>query len=152
MTNSPNTLSDDETAALNEALDDEYKALATYEQVIADFGEIRPFINIAESEGRHIDALRGCFERYGVTVPESSWEGRAPRFNSVGEACRAGVDAEVENGAMYDRLLQSTERADLIEVLQNLQRASQENHLAAFQRCADRSDGGGRGRRLRGRP
>ena len=32
--------------ALLDALNDEYKALATYQKVIEQFGEIRPFTNI----------------------------------------------------------------------------------------------------------
>ncbi len=37
-----NTLTDAEIRALDEALDDEYQAWATYDQVIADFGEVAP--------------------------------------------------------------------------------------------------------------
>ncbi len=36
--------------ALGEALDDEYKARATYRVVISKFGKIRPFVNILESD------------------------------------------------------------------------------------------------------
>jgi ribosome-associated toxin RatA of RatAB toxin-antitoxin module len=42
--------------APNEALDDEYRACATSDQVIADFGEVRPFSNIRRAAARHIDA------------------------------------------------------------------------------------------------
>ena len=45
---------------LIEAIDDEYKARATYRLVIREFGEIRPFINIVEAESRHIEALLPC--------------------------------------------------------------------------------------------
>lgn len=47
-----NHLSETESRMLNEALDDEYLAWATYDQVIADFGEVRPFSNIRAAEGR----------------------------------------------------------------------------------------------------
>jgi hypothetical protein len=50
-------LSHPEITALNEALDDEYQAWATYDQVITDFGDVMPFVNIRASEARHIDAL-----------------------------------------------------------------------------------------------
>lgn len=50
-----------ERQALGDALDDEYKSYATYRQVIADHGPIRPFINIVEAEARHIGALRALF-------------------------------------------------------------------------------------------
>ncbi len=44
-------LTETEIVALNEALDDEYRALATYDQVIADFGDALPFNNIREAMG-----------------------------------------------------------------------------------------------------
>jgi len=50
-------LNENEVRALHEALDDEYRAFATYDQVIHDFGSVRPFINIRAAENRHIDAL-----------------------------------------------------------------------------------------------
>ena len=43
-----------ELAALHEALEDEYRAWATYDQVIRDFGEVRPFSNIREAEARPV--------------------------------------------------------------------------------------------------
>jgi hypothetical protein len=58
-----------EIQALHDALDDEYKAWATYNQVIADFGEVRPFINIRDAEGRHIEALQRLFVRYALVIP-----------------------------------------------------------------------------------
>ena len=42
-------LNQTEIGALSEALDDEYRAWATYDQVIRDFGEVRPFDNVLES-------------------------------------------------------------------------------------------------------
>lgn len=50
-------LSETEIHALNEALDDEYRAFAAYDQVLADFGEAPPFSNIRDAEGRLIDTL-----------------------------------------------------------------------------------------------
>jgi hypothetical protein len=136
-----------EIDALLEALDDEYKAWTTYGQVIHDLGPVRPFINIVESEARHIEALRALFERHGIAVPGNPWAGRAPRFASLREACQAGVEAEVENAALYERLMRSTEREDILAVFENLRRASQERHLPAFRRGAERGEGGrGRGR------
>ncbi|PIE42699.1 MAG: DUF2202 domain-containing protein, partial [Gammaproteobacteria bacterium] len=52
--------------ALIEALDDEYKARATYRYVIDTFGPVRPFINIVNAETRHIQALIPLFHKYGV--------------------------------------------------------------------------------------
>lgn len=136
-------LNDAERQALRDALDDEYRAWATYDQVIRDFGPERPFINIREAEARHIEALRTLFQRYGLDMPENTWPGRVPRFANTQEACQAGVDAEVANAALYERLMRSTSRQDILTVFGNLQRASQERHLPAFRRCAMRGPGGG---------
>jgi hypothetical protein len=89
-------------------------------------------------------------------VPENPWLGKVTRFASRQAACEAGVTAEIANGEMYERLLESTQRPDILTVLRSLQEASQERHLPAFQRCAQRSAGGGGGARRhmhgRGRP
>ena len=134
------TLSETEVSALHEALDDEFKAIATYDGVLADFGDVRPFTNIVQAERRHVRALAATFDRYGLPLPADTWPDRAPRYESIRAACAAGVEAEIENGAMYDRLIAVTTHADIIEVFENLQRASQENHLAAFRRCTARYD------------
>ena len=139
-----------EIDALHAALDDEYRAWATYDQVIADFGEVPPFSNIREAEARHIEALRGLFDRYGLSLPANPWRGKVMRYASRQEACAAGVAAEIENAALYERLLASTQRPDILTVFRNLQEASQQRHLPAFQRCVERgSGGGGRGGRRR---
>jgi len=75
-------LDESEIRALHEALDDEYRAWATYDQVIADFGEVRPFINIREAEARHMAALQRLFARYASLHPalrrarQRRWMGR----------------------------------------------------------------------------
>ncbi len=140
-------LTEVERRALHDALDDEYRAWATYDQIVHDLGPERPFVNIVEAEARHIAALRSLFERYGLEVPENPWPGRVPRFASVREACAAGIEAEVENTALFDRLMRSTHREDILAVFRNLQRASQERHLPAFRRCATRGQGRGAGAR-----
>lgn len=124
-----------ELAALHEALDDEYRAWATYDQVIRDFGEVRPFINIREAEARHMQALTSLFNSYGIPVPKNNWPGQVTKYKSVHEACAKGVAAEIENGRMYERLLKSTDRSDILTVFRHLQEASQQRHLPAFQRC-----------------
>jgi len=146
-----NSLTEIEIQVLNEALDDEYHAWATYDQVIADFGEVRPFSNIREAEARHINALCTLFAHYGLAVPENPWPGKVARYASLQAACEAGVTAEIANGEMYERLLGASLRPDIVTVLRNLQEASQQRHLAAFRRCAQRFAGGGAGRHRGGR-
>ncbi|MDV3238125.1 MAG: hypothetical protein LOY58_04670 [Gammaproteobacteria bacterium] len=59
----------------------------------------------------------------------------ASASSDVREPCRAPT-------SMYDRLLTTTERPDILTVLSNLQEASQQRHLPTFQQCVR---GGGRG-------
>ena len=136
---------------LNEALDDEYKAMATYRAVLARFGDVRPFSRIVEAEARHAAALLRQFERLGLDPIPDRWDGRVEAPASLDDACAAGVEAEIENAEMYDRLLARTEDPEVRAVLHNLRRASQENHLPAFRRCLERGhDGGGHGGGHRG--
>ena len=126
-------------AALTEALEDEYKARATYNKVIETFGPIRPFINIVEAEGRHAAALLRQFERLGLQPPGDEWAGRIEAPSSIAAACEAAVAAEIANAAMYDRLLAVVDDPAVRNVLLNLQDASQNRHLPAFRRCLERS-------------
>lgn len=141
------TLTAAEINALHEALDDEHQSWAIYDQVISDFGEVRPFINIRDAEARHIDALSRLFVRYNLTIPDNPWIGKVERYSSVQEACTAAVAAEIANGDLYERLFQDELRPDILRVLGNLQEASLERHLPAFQRCVQGTgQGAGRGR------
>lgn len=133
-------LSQTELAGLHEALEDEYRAWATYDQVISDFGGVRPFINIREAEAWHIQALCTLFDAYGIKIPRNNWPGKVTRYKTLKAACEAGVAAEIENGQMYDRLFNTTRKADILRVYINLQEASQQNHLPAFERCVARED------------
>ena len=137
-------LNKDEVNGLLLALNDEYMAWATYEQVNKDFDNPRPFINIQNAEARHFDRLKNLFSIYKIPVPDNPWEGKTPKFGSVAEACKAGVDAEIANRDLYTRLFKSTGREDILLVYKNLQRASEENHLPAFKRCGE-GKGQGRG-------
>lgn len=145
-------MSESVSDVLIEAINDEYKARAIYRHVINKFGEIRPFTNIVNAESRHADALLPLFEKYGVAVPQDDWSSRTEAPQSILEACQMGVDAEIENAQMYERLLELTaDFPDIQQVLIQLQRASTENHLPAFQRCVERggSQGQGQGQQRR---
>lgn len=137
--------------ALCEALDDEYKARATYRAVIGRFGPVLPFANIVHSEQRHIDALKSLFAARGWTAPADRWNGKVAAPDSVIEACRTGVQAEIDNVALYDRLTAMTDDSEINVVFDALRRASAERHLPAFQRHLDGRGhgcgcgGGGRG-------
>ena len=129
-------LSASEAEALQMALDDEYKAWSVYEQVIADFGAVRPFTSIQKAEENHIAALVTLFDRYGLEVPANEWVNNAPAFDTLAEACEAGVQAEIDNAELYAQLFDMVDNPDIIRVFTSLQRASETMHLPAFERCA----------------
>ena len=132
----PGALSASEVEALLTALDDEYKAWAVYDQVIDDFGAVRTFTRIQKAEASHIAALETLFDRYGLDVPANEWPGAVPSYDTLADACAAGVQAEIENAALYDELFRMVDNADIIRVFERLQQASQAKHLPAFERCA----------------
>lgn len=136
--------------ALHAALDDEYRAYATYQVVIEKFGEIRPFTNIIRAEERHISFLKPLFAKYGLNVPENPYLSGSQRPEAPAtllEACQIGVQAEIDNAALYDNdVLPAVENyADITDVAILLRDASRNNHLGAFQRCVDRGGRMGRG-------
>lgn len=135
-------------AMVLEALNDEYKARAFYRLVIKTFGPVRPFVNIVEAEDTHARALERLCARYQIPLPDDEW---ADEWNgvlkppaSVLEACRAGVQGELDNIAMYERFLRETREPELQALFQRLQARSRDAHLPAFQRCVAR--GAQRGR------
>lgn len=133
-------------AMILEALNDEYKARAFYRLVLNTFGPIQPFVNIVEAEDTHARALERLCERYEIPLPADEWDRTLQPPASVLEACRAGVEGEIENIAMYDRFLKSTEISDIRGLFQRLQARSRDAHLPAFRRCVARGEGVGRAR------
>ena len=121
--------------ALAMALDDEYRARATYQAVLANYGPVLPFVNIVQAEQRHIDALVPLFGRYGVVPPPDRWSGQVTPPSSLLESCEAGVAAEISNYQMYDALLTQVSEPDVRSVFMNLRNASAYHHLPAFKAC-----------------
>jgi rubrerythrin len=124
--------------ALVIALDDEYRARATYGAVLAAFGPETPFERILASEERHVAALEAAFARYGLALPADRWRGRVPPPPTLADACRDGVAGEIHNIALYDRLLAQVSEPDVRAVFINLRNASANGHLPAFRACAER--------------
>lgn len=123
--------------ALDEAINDEYKALSVYEAVIAKFGATRPFSMIKGAEQQHIASLKAIYDKYGLEVPVNNWPNKINAPTTLQEACQIGVDAEIDNAALYKEKLLPTVRdyEDITAVFINLMNASQQKHLPAFERC-----------------
>lgn len=126
----------DVLAAMNEAIQDEYRAFFTYGGVVEDLEPDFPFGPIRDAEESHYTALANLFTKRSLPVPTSTWSlTNVPHYTTLASACAAGVAGETANIAMYDQLLTLTLPADIERVFENLRAASQENHLPAFQRC-----------------
>jgi len=135
------TLPADVQEALLETLtgpEGEYAAYASYAAVIKKYGEVEPYLHIMEAEGRHITALQRQLDKYGIAYPaENPYLGQIEAPESLLEAAQAWAEGEIANVEMYAQLLSVVEEySDITRVFLNLQRASQEAHLPAFESAA----------------
>ncbi|MBN2324022.1 MAG: DUF2202 domain-containing protein [Spirochaetes bacterium] len=113
------------------AIQDEYLARAEYYEVIDRFGSVRPFSNIVKSEQTHVGLLVPLFEKYGFTVPEDTYASHVVVPDDLKSALEIGVQAEIDNIAMYESFLERDLPEDVRAVFERLKAAS-ENHLGAF--------------------
>jgi len=116
---------------LTYAIQDEYLARAEYEYIIGKFGSVRPFSNIVKAEETHIDLLKPLFEKYGFQLPADTAKDHLIVPKDLKEALETGVQAEIDNIAMYESFLVKTIPDDVRTVFERLKNAS-ENHLRAF--------------------
>ncbi len=127
---------------LTYAIEDEYLAYAEYAQIIETYGAQRPFTNIIKAEETHIAELKTLFEEYDFDVPADTAAAHVIIPASIEDALGAGVQAEINNIAMYDVFLSQDLPDDVQAVFKSL-RAASESHLAAFEKGLDRPSGNG---------
>jgi hypothetical protein len=120
---------------LQEAIPEEYGALNLYQSVISQLGNVVPFSQIVQAEQQHMLALVRQADKYGVAVPDNPGLTSPVTFDTLAQACQAGVSAEIADARLYDSLKAITTHADLLNTYSNLQSASLNNHLPAFQTC-----------------
>jgi hypothetical protein len=102
------------------------------------------FSNIAKSEQRHMDAVLGLIEGYGLTDPaegkdigeftpdfQTLYDALIAEGTSLTKALEVGVKIEEMDIDDLTEYLSETETANIIQVYSNLLAASQ-NHLKAF--------------------
>lgn len=144
---------------LNYAIEDEYKARAEYELIIEKMDGGRPFTNIVKAEETHIAMLTPLFAKYGVELPADNASEYTVLPDSIDSALETGVQAEIDNIAMYEQFLSQDLPEDIEDAFIRLKNGSQ-NHLEAFKRALEgggnagagrnngrnRGNGGGRGR------
>jgi len=128
-------LSAAEQDALNQAILEEYGAYNTYQAIIANLGDVYPFSRIVNVEQQHVNVLLRLAQRYGVTPPANPGLEAPLAVNTLADACGIGVAAEISDADLYTELLKVVTHADVQQVFTNLQQASLQQHLPAFQAC-----------------
>ena len=143
----------DESYTLEEmlvyAIQDEYMAQAEYDAVMDTFNTSRPFSNIIKSEATHIQLLLPLFQTYGYAVPLNNAADLTVLPSSLEETYQIGVQAELNNIAMYQAFLKEDLPQDVELVFERLMKAS-ESHLKAFQNAADGNPAGSQVRSMAG--
>jgi len=136
-------ITDEEAAeALLDALtgpEGEYAAYASYAAVLETYGDVEPYATIAAAELRHIEALQRLLDKYSIDYPEiNSYLGTIEAPADLQSAAEAWDEGEVANVALYEELLAAVaEYSDITQVFLNLQAASQDAHLPAFEAAAE---------------
>lgn len=119
---------------LTYALQDEYLALATYEAVVATYGEVAPFTRLIIAETAHADALLALFETYQIEPLVNDAASLITIPASLEESYTALLGAEEANIAMYDKFLAVEDLPEDLELtFTNLKNASL-RHEAAGER------------------
>ena len=120
---------------LTYAIQDEYLARAEYEAIMARYGAIRPFSSLIRAEEQHIAWLEPLFPRYGLQPPVDTSASHVVLPADLKQAFETGVQAEIDNIAMYEAFLGGAAAQplpeDVRETFERLKAAS-ENHLQAF--------------------
>jgi hypothetical protein len=116
---------------LRYAIQDEYLARAEYYEVIDRLGSVRPFSNIVKAEETHVGMLVPLFEKYGLMVPDDTYASHVVVPDDLKTALQIGLQAEIDNIAMYESFLDRDLPDDVRAAFQKLKDAS-ENHLRAF--------------------
>lgn len=122
------------------AIQDEYVARAEYEKIMEVYGVQKPFSNIIVSEENHIAMLKPLFANHGIPLPADTSADHVVVPSSLLEAYKTGVQAEINNIAMYDKFLEQVLPTDVRSAFIKLRDASY-NHLNAFQNKVNQAEG-----------
>jgi D-mannonate dehydratase len=128
--------------AIMTALDDEFYAIAFYDEVMAAFGPEQPFASIAKTEHTHIGHLTALLRSADVVVPANPYEtGEKPLVavpTTLSEACHIAMADEVENAELFLSKLMPTATGNeaLMAIFTELRDTSEQVHMPAFRRCS----------------
>lgn len=119
------------------AVQDEFIARLEYQEIMTAFSVQAPYANIMRSEESHLELLRGIYASRGEEFPADTAAEHLVIPASLLEAAQTGVQAEIDNIAMYDRFLTYDLPADVVAVFTELRNGSV-NHLNAFEAQVNR--------------
>lgn len=118
---------------LTYSIQDEYLAHAEYEYILKTFGNQRPFSNIIKAEESHISMLKPILQKYNIEIPVDNSKDHLIIPKNINESLEAGVQAEIDNIAMYEQFLKLELPEDVKTLFVELMNASK-SHLDAFQK------------------
>lgn len=124
---------------LTYAIQDEYLARSEYGFIIDELNASTPFTNIIKAEENHIEMLVPLFEKYEFAMPDDTSKEYLIVPETITQALETGVQAEIDNIAMYEFFLTLDLPDDARDTFVSLRDAS-EKHLEAFQRKLSRSN------------
>lgn len=116
-------------AALSEALRSEYRARAIYRAALDSFGKVGPFVHLAETAERQIDALRRLLERNRTEPPADRWTGQIELPRTPEQARLDAIAAETETAEACERLFDEVDETAGRMVLSQLEEASRYQRL-----------------------
>lgn len=122
---------------LTYAIQDELLAKAEYNAILDAYGNQRVFSNILRAEETHIALLKPLLSDYAIPVAVEDGLPNPLLPTSLKEAYAIGVQAEIDNIAMYEDFLEKDLPADVKAVFVRLMNASK-SHLKAFERNLSR--------------
>ncbi len=123
---------------LEYAIQDEFAARHEYELIISEYGEISPFVSIMAAEESHIASLETVYNNNGYVIPQDESDTRVVLPASVTEALETGVQAEVNNIALYEAFLETEDLPDDIRSVFEMLKAGSESHLESFLQALQR--------------
>ena len=119
------------------AVQDEYLAHGEYLAIIEKFGSQRPYTNIKSAEETHLAYLKEVYIAYGLDFPADTSADHIVVPANLLEAAKVGVQAEIDNIAMYELFLKHDLPDNVFEVFSALKSGS-DSHLLAFQKQVDK--------------
>lgn len=119
------------------AVQDEYLAHGEYLAIVDKFGSQKPYTNIIRAEETHLAYLKEVYLAYGLDFPADESAGHIVVPANLLEAAETGVQAEIDNIAMYELFLTYDLPENVFEVFSALKSGS-DSHLRAFQKQVDR--------------